>query len=554
MKKKMIILAVVAVTCVIGAVAVVCKMRNLERNVTFDVVTEKGSVGAADGLRISFVQYPEIPRGVDEDGYYEEIERLNDHQWKSTLKFTANGVDTTNEMISNTKSLLAEEKKKNEEAVFLAEAVNNTWGEYKIEGLSLDYRMEKYLPEEFSASLREEYITGLGKDTQVTRPLTDFIEYYPMFSYIRFPDCGDEKNYNSDKDGRINIRERGNLIETTKDYEEQLSYYVSGSYAAEYRYEEVMRVAKGFEEFFRIPVLKNDIWEFGYGKNPTREETEDSEPEFWWRCAENSDRFIPYYVYVTTHDAMYFTFLTHTENGALADTSLIPGGYGIYRLPYRLDYESGTTSILIDELRMFSPLDPKIQIMDVSLSGDEKTMLILYWLNQEYRVRVIDLATGGELYDGAFVIGADSASYTKVDYGEDFFAVSIRPKMSSLVDLTQYSGEEREEIYRMKKAEQEGLAVLCVFGKNASGVYGELMRSNAYMDNAPSCCAFDGERLAVVDHIGGGYFWVYVYSANGLIYEGRVTNSLIDAAEMSSIDYDHSWGRVAMWDIRCCWE
>ena len=102
-----------------------------------------------------------------------------------------------------------------------------------------------------------------------------------------------------------------------------------------------------------------------------------------------------------TSDAIYFTFNTFAGEGKIVDTSLIPGGYGIYRLPIGQSTGSGkapenisASDLLIDELSNVLPLNPSVNICDLRLDSREKR-LFLYTLeeNDDYWLTVLDLDT-----------------------------------------------------------------------------------------------------------------------------------------------------------------
>lgn len=49
------------------------------------------------------------------------------------------------------------------------------------------------------------------------------------------------------------------------------------------------------------------------------------------RAKKNADSFSFETIACSTPEAVYFTFDPHSYRGELVDTSMIPGGYGLYR-------------------------------------------------------------------------------------------------------------------------------------------------------------------------------------------------------------------------------
>ena len=86
-------------------------------------------------------------------------------------------------------------------------------------------------------------------------------------------------------------------------------------------------VIEKINDFFRIPVLEEERHSISIGKN--------QQGEIYHTGSGNgeSDFFYMWTFNALAEDALYITFDTHSRDGVVVDTSLIPGGYGIYRLP-----------------------------------------------------------------------------------------------------------------------------------------------------------------------------------------------------------------------------
>ena len=119
-----------------------------------------------------------------------------------------------------------------------------------------------------------------------------------------------------------------------------------------------------FQEFFKIPVFPQDMVEIQVYVNGDGNVTSTS-------TGHGSDTFsLIETESVLAENSCYFTFTTRTWNGQYLDTSLIPGGFGIYALPYSAD------SIQPENLSMVYPLDPKAQVIRMELNHDESSMFL----------------------------------------------------------------------------------------------------------------------------------------------------------------------------------
>ena len=82
------------------------------------------------------------------------------------------------------------------------------------------------------------------------------------------------------------------------------------------------------QDYFQIPVLDDQYLEVEVGKSVN------GGSSVGMSSTEQGDSFDFYTQSVATDDAFYFFFSNRTQLGNLVDTSRIPSGYGVYRLPY----------------------------------------------------------------------------------------------------------------------------------------------------------------------------------------------------------------------------
>ena len=176
--------------------------------------------------------------------------------------------------------------------------------------------------------------------TQVEQPvrLADYYAFYPLNGYVSFAQT---------------------LIEWDWRYPDEAS-----------------QARQAMNDYFRIPVLENQYLLLSafvregsfshYNSAPFQDK-----PEYDWFDLNAS--------YVMTEDAVYFTFGNRTWKGSTVDTSLIPGGYGIYCLPLSTDSQ-GQPTALFDNLSTLYSMDPSHEALSLHISKDER---FLYLFSQQ---------------------------------------------------------------------------------------------------------------------------------------------------------------------------
>lgn len=140
-----------------------------------------------------------------------------------------------------------------------------------------------------------------------------------------------------------------------------------------------------FQEFFKIPVLENEIYEMAMKKDADGKvvgfggaycsggfaEGNIAIPDY--NLEEGGDSFHFSTPSIVDDGHCYLTFDTHTNNGNIVDTSQIPGGYGIYHFTY----DEEKQEIYPEELEMVYALDPSIEIHSLFIDVCEKNLLLI---------------------------------------------------------------------------------------------------------------------------------------------------------------------------------
>ena len=137
---------------------------------------------------------------------------------------------------------------------------------------------------------------------------------------------------------------------------------------------ETAPVNQALSDFLRIPVLEDEAVTLA-------RDTFSGEDGWRYTALPSSDSFALSARTAQGADACYFTFNPRSAQGRPMDTGHIPGGYGIYRLPYTLPPDGGAPEIHADQLELVCPLDPAVEVHQLSLSADEGRLLI-YTLEQ----------------------------------------------------------------------------------------------------------------------------------------------------------------------------
>ncbi len=297
------------------------------------------------------------------------------------------------------------------------------------------------------------------------------------------------------------------------------------------------RAQAALGRYFRIPVLVDEYIELGIdkdmdGKGSARSISSVMEGDRFWMNTEC----------VVTDDACFFWFGNRTDKDRLIDTSRIPGGYGVYVLPYgplapdseaSAFYGGNTNEVYTDRLACFFPVDPETRIEHLWLTPD-KTRLLLHTVeNNMYYVTLIDCETGKILQKLAVSDFDPEENYVNITETADF--VCIRQTQGRICVLTQ----DADGLYQ--------LALLSEYSPDAlySPVYATVR-----------AMAFDGSRLAIVnndetvlvnyDNYTKGYlagstealitpdgayfdncgFTLAVFDQNGIAYSGAYVSSL----------------------------
>ncbi|MBO4766517.1 MAG: hypothetical protein J5532_04375 [Lachnospiraceae bacterium] len=488
MKRYLVILAVCLGIGTIGSGVLLARLAKIERTPT-EVDTLFGDASAAEGLEISFCEYPAF-RMSGGDSW----RRLSQRR-ENTIVFDRNGILSTVKMGSNNGS---------------AEREESAWYGYADKyftmqiscGVWVNLYGEKSVPVQLEQQLKKSQ-----KAEEIT--VSEYFEYYPFEIRVQVP-----------------VRPENNFTADPVLYEHWDTDFITTDSDNPWVQESAMKL----RDIFRIPVIPEEKWEV------KMENVSVGDHISWYGYASplmNCDLYNPSFVNALTESKIYFSFSTYTEEGKVVDTSCIsvPGGYGIYELPYSSSEGDAGAKIEVDKLKLFCPLNPKAEVLSLAMSDDQTMLAVVYRMEQQIFTKILDVATGKCLAEE--VIGTSEnrkEEMVSVSAYEDFFVVS----------RATYSDIREQEKPGERRGKNSDLAVI---GRNEDGTVGTWLKTKAYLAASAYrnevAMAFDHaqSRLAVVD--GGMSKRIQVFSQEGQVYDGYFTSPLLSSCEGDSWWYGY---------------
>ncbi len=335
--------------------------------------------------------------------------------------------------------------------------------------------------------LAEDTPAGQEK-TRIIR-IKDYLDIYPIGVSFRFPGC--EKSIDMD---------------TFVDDEEKKP--------GQWGYD-----ARILQEYFKFPVMEDELYEISVRKNSAGNITNSS----LGPAGHSGNAFHFYAKGGMTEEACYFTFDALTDNGAMVDLSLLPHGFGIYRLPRNSDPDV-QSPVLAEELEMVFPLDPSDTICDLSVSPEQDRLLLYTMEENTFYLTVIDIDTMEQLQKLALAHS-----------DEEYFSRVIYEKMGYIVFFF----------------DQENL--LIVLERREDGLYDVGIRTAyqneeivEYLHTYDLALDYDGERLVVAKPLVDGVYWsqytcglfLAVFDKTGMIYYGEYQSSLDSVYVSDQYDFN----------------
>ena len=318
---------------------------------------------------------------------------------------------------------------------------------------------------------------------------------------------------------------------------------------------ELAKKWKAWNDFFKIPVLKEEYMTYRLAKGNNGELSVTTD----YGITEGGDEFGFNIQSCDTEDASYFFFDAHSLNGRVVDTSLIPGGFGIYRMPH--EGKEGRSAV--EELENIYRLDPNAYYQSIAASPDGKKLMISYYYSnaggqgkdEDEKVtllaEVIDLASGKRdekitllencewpvvRSDGEFQVFTDNESRLKIyRYMDGRYRkiVDAKDMDFSLPGLTDITSDNTKIIY-----EEGRVSALC---------YETI---NTWEDGVP-----DERDFGTFDRCVSAV--LNVFTEDKLAYCGRLYNNLQDFYDIDTykgivqkLREEKRWGKTFVTDAR----
>lgn len=332
--------------------------------------------------------------------------------------------------------------------------------------------------------------TGYNETKTMTVQLKDYYDYYPLELSIVLDNIDYYWNWNTVYEG--------------------VSPLESPEYA-DYLF---------LNNFFRIPIIEDDTRLLELSK---------SGGSLYYTSISYEDTKEPYYFQsygAITKDAFLFTFSLNADNsGTTYDTSLIPGGYGIYRIPYETEQKTNyvKTTVNVQKLSMAYPLDKDIEILNMATTSDQSRIILIYTDGQDSNTKItlIDSSTMQEIQtiilDG--VPQEDGSTEILIPYNlhiyDNFIAMDCSGDYLAVLNLT------KNNLYE--------LAFVVDIHENPVFTYN-------IWSSYETAMTWNGEQIVLVgnteknidvySHTEYGSFYLAVFDKNGLVYFSEHKSSL----------------------------
>lgn len=380
-----------------------------------------------------------------------------------------------------------------------------------------------WAPEGIEIAVQELYDSiGASEKETKTILLKDYLNYYSFTVSFQTPYDGDEST-----EHRFNyeLTERYLREELYRAEESQGKSNYSYSEDALANARKRLGWIEAFHEFFKIPVLENEAYMIsmekdengnviGWGISSTNSGTGTGEvdvPDFV--DGEKYDNFEFYTMYSVDDGEVYLTFNTYSNNRQVVDTSLIPGGYGIYHFPYDLE----KVEIYPEKLQMVYALDPNLDVINLTKDASGENLLLFTIEDTELYMSVIDIKT--MTLTEKFCISESREDVYGIDYfvtEEDYLLVV------TYGDVIVFSIDENGSYRKEFEASKEPIET---YLSEEDNYYFSVFEYRTTYDWNGEQLLFAGNRYNVNGYMGTG-FYVGVLDSSGLQYFATYDTSL----------------------------
>ena len=377
----------------------------------------------------------------------------------------------------------------------------------------------------------KDYAENMAPDTasDYTFRLKDIYEYYPIFFMASIP------GYSYDS----------SLV---WEYEYYMNQYKNGERTGNIPLtEEALNSVKQFayiNEFFKIPVLDDEYAVASVYKDKNGNYDVDITEFYPYDAADTANNELQkdcYYFDIygipienEEESAFYFSVTNRTANGNTVDMSKIPGGYGIYKLPY--DYEIvETNSVQIDKgsidasnLKMVYSLEETSTVEYIGTNTHNNFMILVTREDTGRYMNVIDINDMSTVRRYMLDDSKSDESETTFSCYEGFGYLMVYSNQCGLKIYYENTSGIYEEVFEIPSSK---------INSGMTNEFGSDMITNFWGYDAFNLIhSFNGEKLVMAVpewgcsfnkyYYGGANILVCVIDKEGLKYLGRIKCSL----------------------------
>ncbi|MGN0718423.1 MAG: hypothetical protein ACI4LQ_01310 [Anaerovoracaceae bacterium] len=349
-----------------------------------------------------------------------------------------------------------------------------------------------------AASLEIAKNTPAGKNGRRTVRMADYCKYYALSLQARIPFASTSSQKKFFGSSRVI------LDETAK-----------ASWYASLEKNSGQMIMQELQDYFQIPVLEDEnvYIEIGRDGSGNVDSAAYGPPE------KGSDAYYTSCQSVDLGNAFCFVIQGHSVFGKPMDFSQVPGGYGIYRIPY-----TSEGALQPDALTMVHSLNPSIEILSLSLSEDGSRILLQTLEDGFYCLTVLHAETFKELQYTAYPMqNTEDHTVPSLFRGENCLAV-LSANMQQLMILAEKDDGTYQSVFTARLPEK-------------------LME----MQNFTDCdrLLYTDDRLFIAGSLyttdnGGDRpygFYIAVYDKTGLLYYGEYETSLLEQLHSQAYSY-----------------
>lgn len=277
-------------------------------------------------------------------------------------------------------------------------------------------------------------------------------------------------------------------------------------------------------DYFRIPVMETetleltiekqsdgDLWSTGYGST-------------------DSDSYQPWALAGHTDEAIWFTVNNRSQAGTVMDFSLVPGGYGIYRLPIPQD-------LTVEEQHLPNAV-PLGQVETVCSLEDETVVTALQISLDQTRLYLTTLEEG-RYYFSVYALEEfrllQKTELASTDGISDYWHLqSFFYEQEELLILQLLNTDQGGDLFILLLPQEDDTFSLA-FPAARGNIWEHTEHYSSFSNYAPRSFAWNGEKLAVIERLANhslGNYTTYcccavsVFDETGLLYYSIMDHSL----------------------------